>query len=345
MTNTLSSIFVRGCEALESENLDAVRAAIDDAAEAGAAEDDARLGYLQFMATWLDEEASEDELEQLFADAGELLEAAMKLPDGVEAARIVLDLADVLAQAGEFDDAEHGLRALAERDDVGPEPLGAAAMLRATILLEHHEDADEALAVLESVPAELRDDPGYLSLHAATLLDLGRPDHALELLETALSRTDDVEIRYQLGVALREVEREQEAIEHLLEVRRRDIANIGVDVDKPVDADEVEDLRRRVEDVLDTLPDPFMAKVASAPIRVERWVSEEAVRSGVDPRAALAFIGEPGGDEDDGRVDALVVYRDAIVAQIDDDEEISELIAFGLVEEFHRFFEIELIPG
>ena len=117
-----------------------------------------------------------------------------------------------------------------------------------------------------------------------------------------------------------------------------------IDASKPVDGDEVEDLRRRVEDVLDTLPDAVMAKVASASIRVERWVSESEIRVGVDPRAPLAFVGEPG-DDGEGQVDAIIVYRDALVAQIEDDDEIFDIITLGLVEEFGRFFDLELIPG
>ncbi len=345
MTTTLSSIFARGYQALESENLGDVRAAMEAAVDAGAADDDARFGYLRFMVTWLDEASSDEELDQLFGMTGDLIEGALKLAEGAEASRIVLDVAELLAQAGEMDDAEHALRALSERDDVEPELLGLACLLRASILLDHHEDPEEALAILETVPAVLAQDPGFMSLKAACLLELGCADEAVELLQSAVERNDDVELRYQLGVSLREVEREDEAIEQLLEVRRRDLANYEVDASKPVDDDEVEDLRRRLEDVLDTLPDPVIAKVASAPIRVERWASEDIVRAGADPRSPLAFAGQPGDDDEDGELEALVVYRDAIVAQIEDDDEIVDVLALGLVEEFNRFFDLELIPG
>jgi len=347
MTTTLSSIFARGYEALEAEDLDGVRAAMDKAHTAGVADDDARYGYLRFMSAWLDESSSQDELEQLFADAGEVIEAALKLEDGAEAARIGLDLADLLAQAGEFDDAEHALRALSERDDVAPESRGAAALLRASILLDHHEDPEEALAILDAAPASLKTEPGFLSLRAATLLDLDRGDEAIGLLETAIAGNDDIELRYQLGVALRETGREDDGLVHLLEVRRRDLANYEVDASAPVDDDEVEDLRRRVEDVLDTLPDPVIAKVASATIRVERWPSEAAIRAGADPRTPISFEGKhaDADTDEEGQVDTLIVYRDAIVAQIDDDEEILDIVAMGLVEEFDRFFDLELIPG
>jgi tetratricopeptide (TPR) repeat protein len=343
---TTSSIFARGYAALEAEDLDEVRAAIDDALEAGIALTDPRVGYLEFMRTWLDESVEPEELDAMFATAAEVLTAALELEDATEAARICLDLSDLLAQAGELDDAEHALRTLSARGDLSPESLGAAVLLQASILLDHHEDPDEALSLLEQAPTSIREDAGYLSLRAATLIELDRGDEAIALLEAGIARKDEVELRYQLGLALRQIEREADAVEHLLEVRRRDLATYEVDVDAPVDADEIEDLRRQVEDVLDSLPEPLMARVASAPIRVERWVSEDAIRAGADPRAPIAFAGQPAsGDDDEGALEALVIYRDAVVAQIDDDEEIIEVVALGFVEEFDRFFGVELIAG
>lgn len=344
MTNP-DSLFARAHEALERDDLDGVRAALKQILAAGVDQDDPRARHLSFMIAWLDESTGDDELEQLVADAGELLEAALALPDPHEAARIVIDISDALTQIGEFDDAEHALRALSEREGISDEARGGACLMRAQMLLEHHEDPEEALAILDTAPALLRQDPGYLILRAASLLDGGRGDEAIALLRDAIAQSDEIELHYQLALALREAGRDSEAIEHLLEVRRRDIADYGVSVDEPMPADEVEDLRRRVEDVLDTLPDPVMARVASAPIRVERWASEDAIRAGVDPRSALVFTGQPGDDGAEGRVEAIVVYRDALVAQIDDDDEIPEVITMGLVEEFHRFFALELIPG
>ena len=101
-----------------------------------------------------------------------------------------------------------------------------------------------------------------------------------------------------------------------------------------------------VEEVLESLPDPLITKVAQAQIRVERWAPESAIRAGSDPRAPLAFEGKLSDDDGhESHVDAIVVYRDAIVAWIEDDDEILDVIADGLAEEFHRYFNDELIPG
>jgi tetratricopeptide (TPR) repeat protein len=344
----LSSIFARGYAALEAEDLDGVQAAVAAAAEANAAEDDPRLRYLDFMSGWLDENTDERVLEASFVGLGELLDNASELEDPAEAARIVLDVVDIVVELGEIDDAEHALRTLMEREDLSPEATAEARLLHAQILMDFQEDAAEALETLDGINPSFHEDPGYVSLRAAVLLDLDRDDEAIELLEQAVERDDDVELRYQLGIILREAGRPQEALEHLLEVLRRDLERHEVKPERPVSGGEAADLRRHLEDVLDTLPEPVLNHVATAAIRVERWPSEEAVRAGCDPRAALSFEGRPAGEQgedDEGQVDAMVLYRDAIVAQIEDDDEITDVLALGLVEEVDRFFELELFPG
>jgi tetratricopeptide (TPR) repeat protein len=341
----LASIFGRAYAALEAEDIDGVQLQMVAAVEAGADEDDTRLRYLHFMTGWLDEDASETELEELFAATNGLLDAAVVLEDPVEAARIALDIADIMISIGDIDDAEHALRVLSERGDLSSETDSEARLLRAQVLLDHQEDPEEALTVLDGVHASLHEDSGYVSLRAAVLVDLERAPEGIELLEQAISRDDDTELRYQLGSILREAEDHERALEHLLLVRKRDIATHEVEVDEAVPADEADDLRRHLEEVLDTLPDPVINRVAAAAIRVERWVSEAAVRAGCDPRTAVAFEGRPSDDDGDGQIDALVIFRDAIVALIDNDDAIIDVIALGLVEEFDRFFDLELIPG
>jgi tetratricopeptide (TPR) repeat protein len=340
----LVNIFERAYAALEAEDIDGVQAAMAAAVDAGADEEDPRLRYLLFMTGWLDEDLSETELEELFVSINGLLEAAVTLEDPSEAARVALDIADILISVGEIDEAEHALRALSERADLSPESDSEARLLRAQVLLDHQEDPEEALAVLEGVHPSLHEDLGYVSLRAAVLVDLDRFSEGVELLKQALARDDDTELRYQLGTILREAD-QPGALEHLLMVRERDLAAHEVDLADPVPADEAEDLRRHLEDVLETLPDPVLNRVASAAIRVERWVNEAAVRDGCDPRTALVFEGKPATDGGDGQVDAVVLFRDAIIALIEEDDAIIDAITLSLVEEFDRFFDLELIPG
>jgi tetratricopeptide (TPR) repeat protein len=359
MTNKLANVFARGYAALEAEDLDGIQAAIAAAVEHGVDEDDPRLRYLEFMSGWLDESALEHELDDLFAGTGDLLDGAVRLKDVAEAARIVLDISDILIELGDIDEAEHALRSLTERKDLDPRAGGEARLLRAQVLLDYHEDPEEALALLDEVPALLHEDGGYIGLRAAVLLELDREADAIALLEREIERTDDTELRYQLGMVLRGAGHHEASVEQLLIVRERDIVSHEVDLDARIPPDEAADLRRQLEDVLDTLPEPVLNRLATASIRVERWASEAVVRSGCDPRTALAFEGRPaslggpralGGGEaqdqdDEGHIDAMIIYRDAIVAQIEVDEQIIDVLALSLVDESDRFFDLELFPG
>lgn len=342
----LAQMFTRGVAALEADDIQELQAAAAQTDNLSDDEsDDPRVRYLRFMAMWLDPETDEDQIEQLISGLGELVEQAGRLDDVAEASRIVLDLADVLVDLEEVDDAEHAIRELLERDGLDEQTDAEARLMQAQILMDFHEDVEEALALLDGVADSMRERLGYVSLRAALLLDLEREDEALSLLREALGREDNTELHYQLGMVLRQLGRMDEALSHLLTVRERDLAANEVDPNEPVPDEEAADLGRYLEDVLDTLPEPVMQRIASASIRVERWPSEQAIRNGVDPRTGLAFEGTPDTDEDDGSVDALVVYRDAIVSQIDSDEEIVSALAMGLVEEVDRFFDLELFPG
>lgn len=345
MTTKLANIIARGYAALEAEDLESVRAAMAAAVEVGVEEDDPRLRYLEFMSGWLDENISEEELDELFAGTGDLLDSAGRLPDSTEAARIVLDVADILIELGDIDEAEHALRSLTERDDLEPHAGGEARLLRAQVLLDHHEDPQEALTLLDEIHPSLHEDGGYIGLRAAVLLEVDRESDAIELLEREIARTDDTELRYQLGMVLRGAGRQEASVEQLLIVRERDLAAHEIDLEASVSAEEAADLRRQLEDVLDTLPEPVLNLVATASIRVERWVSEDHVRAGCDPRTALAFEGRPAAEDDEGHVDALVIFRDAIVAQIEVDDQIIDVLALSLVDESDRFFDLELFPG
>jgi tetratricopeptide (TPR) repeat protein len=345
MTTKLANIFARGYAALEAEDLEGIQAAMAAAVEVGVDEDDPRLRYLEFMSGWLDEGSSEDELDELFAGTGDLLDSAGRLPDSTEAARIVLDIADILIELGDIDEAEHALRSLTEREDLDPHAGGEARLLRAQVLLDYHEDPEEALALLDEIHPSLHEDGGYIGLRAAVLLEVERESDAIELLEREIARTDDTELRYQLGMVLRGAGRHEASVEQLLVVRERDLVAHEIDVEARIPPEEDSDLRRQLEDVLDTLPEPVLNLVATASIRVERWPSEAHVRSGCDPRTALAFEGRPSGEDDEGHVDALVIFRDAIVAQIEVDEQIIDVLALSLVDESDRFFDLELFPG
>lgn len=333
MSKDVAAIFERAFAALEEGETAQAEAALEEAMKAGIAADDPRCLHLQGLLAW-----AEGEVE----DAAELLQQAVDAEPND--ARVYLDAGELLADLDELDAAEGVFRRLLARDDLAPETRAEGLMLLAQVRLDHFDsDPDEALELLDQVPAAQREDPGYVSLRAATLLSMGQVDEGLALIEAALAKTDDVELRYQLGLACRAHGRKEQAERELLAVRAHDLREAGSIVGAKVPEDEVEDLRRRTEDVMDTLPDPILPLVASVPIQVVRWIGEDHVRAGVDPRSAIAFEGTPATAEDagDGVLEAIVVFRDLLVDQIDDDEDIADALALGVLEELTRFFKLE----
>ncbi len=332
MSKDVAAIFEQGLLALDDDDIDGARKVLASARKAGVGDDDPRYLHLQGMIAW-----AEGELD----DAAGLLEQAVDA--GSDDPHVYLDAGELLAQVEEFDAAEAVLRKLLEREDLDTETAAEALVLLAQTRLDHFDaDPEEALELLDQVDASLQTDPGYVSLRAAALLQMDRFDEGIGLLEQALAREDDVELRYQLGLACRAHGDEARGTAALLRVRAADLAAFGSEPKEPIPNEEIEDLRRRVEDVIDTLPDPVLARIASAPIRVQRWIDEDHVRAGVDPRSAVAFEGTPADTASEGgELTGITVFRDVLIEQIDDDDEISDLLALGILEELSRFFKIE----
>jgi tetratricopeptide (TPR) repeat protein len=333
MSTDVAAIFEKAFAALEDGETEQATNLLEEAMRAGVAVDDPRYLHLQGLIAW-----SEGDID----DAAMLLEQAVDA--GPDDPRIYLDAGELLADLEELDAAENVFRRLLERTDLSVETTGEALMLLAQVRLDHTDsDPEEALELLDKVDASLQQDPAYISLRAATLLNKGDVDAALQLLEQAIAREDDVELRYQLGLACRAHGREEQALAALLAVREHDLREVGGDSDLPIPSDEIEDLRRRTEDVIDTLPDPILGLVASASIRVQRWIDEAHVRAGIDPRSAIAFDGTPATAEGagDGELLGIVVFRDVLVDQIDDDDDIADALALGVLEELTRFFKLE----
>ena len=333
MSKDVAAIFEQAFAALEDGETEQATASLEAVKKAGVAIDDPRYLHLQGLIAWAE---------------GEVDDAAMLLEQAVDAgpsdSRIYLDAGELLADLDELDAAEGVFRRLLAREDLAVETRGEALMLLAQVRLDHFDsDPEEALELLDQVDATLQQEPSYISLRSAALLHKGDVDQAIALLEQALEREDDVEIRYQLGLACRGHGREEQGTAALLLVREHDLRESGGDSTTPIPNDEIEDLRRRTEDVIDTLPDPILTLVAAGPIRVQRWIDEVHVRAGVDPRSAVAFEGTPTSKEDsgDGVLSGIVVFRDVLVDQIDDDDDIADALALGLLEELSRFFKLE----
>ncbi len=324
--NSLLEVLDRGREAVEQENLDEARAACDQATSL-AGENHYGVLHLRGLLAWAD-----GDLEHA---AGFLMQAADQGPND---AVIYLDCAELL-RLDEPAEAEAAIRTMLDLDDLAEEDADQGRLILAQIRLDD-DDAEEALELLDEVVA-LKSHPYYLATRAAVLLAMDKAGEAATLLEQAIEKEpEDPDLVYQLGItryAGGELDASREAMLKVLAMDRADD-----ELGDSLEPGEAEDLKDRLEQVLEELPDPLLKLVAGAPIEVAPRPTDAMVETGVDPRGPLAFLGTAAANEgDDAKLEKLVVMRNLLVDEIEEDDEIPEVFHFSLLAEFRRFFKRE----
>jgi predicted Zn-dependent protease with MMP-like domain len=93
--------------------------------------------------------------------------------------------------------------------------------------------------------------------------------------------------------------------------------------------------------VLEELPEPVLKLLANAPITVQARPTAKQVGSGADPRSVVTFVGRPQTDDGDARLDGIIIMRDFLLDEIDDDDDIPELMIVSIIDELRRFFRLE----
>ncbi|NVB37470.1 tetratricopeptide repeat protein [Pseudenhygromyxa sp. WMMC2535] len=343
MSHDLRASLNEAHAALERGDLNGALKVLDIASKAGVAADDPNFLHLQGLVAWAQGDAD--------AAVANFTAALETEPDDPQ---VYIEAGELFADLMDFDAAEDVLRKLLERGELEPEPAAEAYLLLAQVRLAHEDpDPEESLELLDEVDPELRADPAWISMRAAALSELDRHAESIELLVAAVEREADEgsasELLYQLGLTQRQAGDDAAGTETLLELRRRDVAAVGVAADSPVPAEERDDLVRRLEEVLESLPDQILKLLATAPIAIQRWVGEDHIRAGADPRAAIYFEGTPAPDDDadgEAKLEGIVVFRDMLAASIDDDDELDDAMVEAIVEELDRFYDIDgLVPG
>ena len=326
----LESIIGRGLEAVDADDLDGAQKELDAAAGL-AGESDPSVLHLSGMLAW-----AQGDLERAM---GFLMQAVDAGPPAVE---IYLDCAECVFMNGDdLDEAEAVVRTALKLPATTGQKRDEAHLLLAQIRLSD-DDVDEALESLSSIDAGLHGHPAYLSTHAAVLMAAGKPANAVEQLEKAVAaEPDDADLHYQLGITRRASGNEDGATESLITVLTLDTAEAEAEADgAPPAFSESQDIRSRLEDLMEEMPEPLLRLVASAPITVQTRATVDQVKEGVDPRSTVVFLGRRArshGDED-AELSGIVVMRDLLVAEIDDDDEIPEALFAGLSDELRDFY-------
>ncbi len=252
-------------------------------------------------------------------------------------ADIYIDCARCLHLMGEDDSrAEEQVRAALALPDLGTLQQGDARVLLARIRLED-EDPEEALEVLEGISASLKTQALYLSTLADVLIELDRAPDALALLEQAVkAEPDDPDFHYQRGLVQQAVGDLEGGTASMLRVLELE-ATLRGSQEAPTPA-EISRLREELEGAMSQLPDQLLKLVAEAPIAVQAGATAEQVRAGADPRSAVFFMGTPQLDDQAAVLESVIVVRDVLLDEVDDEEEIDEVLLLALAAELADFF-------
>lgn len=325
----IDTLIDRGLAAVEDENIEAATAALEQAT-AAAGEDNARVLHLRGLLAW-----AQDDLENATTT---LLKAA-----DLDAGRpeIHFDCAECLYTMEEIEDAEEQVRKVLELSDVPGEQADDARLLLSQLRLTA-EDPAGALEALEAIDASRKEHPAYLGALGSALLADEQFDTAVATLRKALEHdAEDPDLHYQVGIALEAVgdlQGSRAAMLRVLELDEKDWADLGEDAPPPPDFAETQELRSRLEEVLEGLPDPVLKLVAAAPITVQARATAAQVGEGIDPRGTVVFLGSPKSDEDEAELSGIVIMRDLVLTQVDDDDEIDEELFYSLLEQIQHFF-------
>ena len=321
----------RGISAVEQDELDEAEAILDDA-RSKAGENHVRVLHLAGLLAW-----ARDDFEHA---TGYLMQAADLSPDRAD---IYLDCAECLFMGEEIEEAEAQVRKALALDDVASPQRDEARLLLAQIRLAD-DDADEALEILEEIDAELKEHPAFSSTLGAALLSKQRFEESIAALRQAIEKEpEDADFHYQLGIALEAAGQIEEARAEMQRVLELDAAD--VEPGSEPDYAEVQELRSRLEGVLEDLPDPVLHLVANAPITVQARPTAEQVGQGMNPRGVLCFTGRPADEDEEAELTGIVIMRDHLVSELTSragesasDDDIEPELFYSLLEEIQFFF-------
>lgn len=329
-TQSIDAIVDRGLAAVESDDLESAQQLLEEATKLGG-ENHVRVLHLTGMVAW-----AEGRPEHA---AGYLMQAA---DAGSEDPNVYLDCAEcLLLHDQDLDEAEAAARTVLRLQGASQDAHDQARLLLSQIRLAD-DDTDEALEMLDGISDGRKQDPVYLSTYGFVLMNAGRDEEAVRALRQAVAADpDDPDVHYWLGQALESTGDVAAARESMLRVLELDESEHEGHEHEPLSREIEDDLRGQFEGVIEELPEPVLKLLANAPITVQARPSVAQVRSGADPRSVVTFLGRPKTDDDDAHLEGIVIMRDFLLDEINDDDDIPELMIVSIIDELRRFFRLE----
>lgn len=202
------------------------------------------------------------------------------------------------------------------------------------------EDPEEALAMFESMPAELRSHPEIRVAEAAVLKASGRIEDAIERLRALLSEApDDADLHHMMGDALEDAGELEKATEHFLRVWKLDHDRTDL-----ISAELLTQMENTARQTVRELPDEFRQLLRQVPIFIEDRPTAELVRDGLDPRAFGLFDGptqeEWSGETPPEPPSRIVIYSQNLAAEFSE-EDLLEQVAITILHEVGHYFGLD----
>ncbi len=329
-SQSIDDLVDRGLTAVEDDNLEQAQEILDDATKL-AGENDVRVLHLTGMIAW-----AEGRPEHA---AGYLMQAADADSNDP---RVYLDCAEcLLVHDLDLADAEAAARRVLGLPDASSANKDQARLLLSQIRLAE-EDAEEALEILDEISDERKQDAVYLSTRGLVLLNANRTDEAIAELERAIAvDAEDADVFHWLAQAYETTGNSAKAREAMLQVFKLDSAEEQDHDHEPLTPEIEEDLRSQYEDMLEDLPPQVLSRMANAAITVQVAPTEAQVRAGADPRCPVAFLGQAETPTTPGKLEQVVIMRDLLLHEIDEDDDIPEVLIMATIDELRRFFKLQ----
>lgn len=233
-------------------------------------------------------------------------------------------------------------------DDEGPiDSESEAALWEALEALQElgEEDPAEALAMFESLPAEVQELSDFQLTRAGLLRATDDLEEAQEVLERLLKEDpEDADAHHLLGDVLEDLGEGDRATQHFLETLRLDRLATSEEPQSEVDAlldETLSYLKRAVSE----LPGPWQDRLRGVPLLVERLPTDDLVRGGLDPRALGMFEG-PTDAEVQG-LDAapiptrIVIFAENLVLDFPDPEDFADQVKITVLHELGHYFGLD----
>jgi tetratricopeptide (TPR) repeat protein len=323
----------RGLEALEEGDLQRADTCLEEA-RGLLGEGATRVLHLSGMLAW-----AQGDLDRAL---GFLMQA---VDGGPTRADVLLDCAEAILLAGEdLDEAATAASAVLALAGASDRERDEARLTLAQVRLEK-DDPEAALELLSEVGPELANHAATFSTRAAAFLAQGRHPEAVAAAEAAVAGDDgDADLQYQLALTYRSAGRQADATRAMGEVLRLDLAEASAEgpIETEVPWAQVQDLRTRLEDVLEDLPDPVLKLVGHVPITVQTRATQAQVAAGADPRDVIVFLGQPAAAGTGGvhaELTGLVIIRDRLLEEIEADDEIESTLFYALMDSIREFFD------